>query len=91
MVTYEQMNGRIDRQGQTRPVVNYLVTDRSGHTYNSEQELKDGIDYLLKDAEYLRTRISAYKDPAVKIRVAENARKSDEYAEHLRSLIGENR
>lgn len=64
----------------------YPVTDDYGHTYATEQEVDDGIDFLEADAAYLYAQVDKYRDAAVKERVKANAENSKSYAKHLRNI-----
>jgi hypothetical protein len=63
-----------------------MYTDKKGHVYESDADLDSAILWLEQDAAYLRAQVEKYNDRFVKQRVAENAKHSAEYADHLRSL-----
>lgn len=64
----------------------FPVTDEKGHVYADAQELSEAIEYLEKDAGYLRRQASKYSDPAVRDRVMRNAERSHQYSVNLRRL-----
>lgn len=64
----------------------FPVTDEKGHVYADAQELSGAIEYLERDAEYLRRQVSKYSDLAVKERVMRNAERSHQYSVSLRRL-----
>ncbi|MCF2911884.1 hypothetical protein [Halomonas sp. Cn5-12] len=63
-----------------------MYTDKKGHVYESDADLDSAILWLEQDAAYLRAQVEKYNDRAVKQAVADNAKHSAEYADHLRSL-----
>lgn len=64
----------------------FPVTDENGHTYADAKELSEAVEWLERDAGYLRRQASLYRDPAVKERVMQNAERSNQYALRLRRL-----